>query len=207
MVPRPLRRRTFRHDHVVWNNGVIGAVFADPWADCRGSPCGVPAGEPDGADAVRSLDLVRFQAAAYRASKPDSDGDGIVDVADALPDDPAEWVDADGDGIGNIADPDDDNDGVEDDGDAFPFDPAEWADLDGDGIGDNADEEVADPEDFAPCRDRALRAAVERELGIESGAPIPADDLATLTTLNAAWEGIRDLTGLEGAVNLVLVVS
>ena len=184
-----------------WDS-VIGEVFADPDADCRGKPCGVPADEPDGADAVRSIDLVRFQVAAFRASKPDTDGDGIVDVADALPDDPAEWMDADGDGIGNFADTDDDNDGVADDADAFPTDPAEWADVDGDGIGDNADEEVAHPEDFAPFRDPALRAAVQRELGIESGAPITSDDLAGLTTLNVEREGIRDLTGLELAVNL-----
>lgn len=45
---------------------------------------------------------------------PDSDGDGILDVLDAFPLNANEWLDADGDGIGNNADPDDDNDGMPD---------------------------------------------------------------------------------------------
>jgi hypothetical protein len=44
----------------------------------------------------------------------DSDGDGYPDDSDAFPDDPNEWLDTDGDGIGNNADPDDDNDGMTD---------------------------------------------------------------------------------------------
>ena len=43
-----------------------------------------------------------------------------------VPADPAEWADADGDGIG-------------DNGDRFPNDPAETSDADGDGVGDNGD--------------------------------------------------------------------
>ncbi len=178
---------------------VLGGVFSDPRADCNGTACGTPVDVPGGAHAVRSLDLVRFQVAARRAPKPDSDGDGIVDVADALPDDPSEWVDLDGDGIGDVADPDDDNDGVSDADDAFPFDASEWEDADQDGIGDNADEEVLD---LSPFRDAALRSAVERALGMEPGAPIGPGDLETLETLAARRAGIRDLTGLETAVNL-----
>ncbi len=79
----------------------------------------------------------------------DSDGDGVPDLYDAFPYDPAETTDSDGDGVGDNADafPDDpgettdsDGDGVGDNADAFPFDPAEWLDSDGDGIGDNAEE-------------------------------------------------------------------
>jgi hypothetical protein len=44
----------------------------------------------------------------------DSDGDFTVDVEDGLPDDRADTVDTDGDGIGNNADTDDDNDGYTD---------------------------------------------------------------------------------------------
>ena len=44
----------------------------------------------------------------------DSDGDGYSDIIDAFPNDPSEWMDTDGDGIGNNADPDDDNDGYAD---------------------------------------------------------------------------------------------
>ena len=182
---------------------VLGGVFSDPAAVCEGTPCGVPINEAGGAHAVKSIDLVRFQVARNRAAKPDTDGDGIVDPADAFPDDPADWVDLDGDGVGDVADPDDDNDGVADTDDAFPFDPTEWKDLDADGIGDNADDEVPD---LSPFRDPALRTAVEQALGKEPGAPITAEDLSALTMLTVQFqpigEEIRDLTGLEQAANL-----
>ena len=146
--------------------------------------------------------MLRFQVAAHRSPARDTDGDGFVDPADAAPEDPNDWFDFDGDGIGDNADPDADNDGVPNVDDAFPFDPEEWADADADGIGDNADEEVAD---LSPFRDRALRAAVERELGKASGAPITAEDMARLTGLFATYDGIRDLTGLEHASSLELL--
>lgn len=43
----------------------------------------------------------------------DSDGDGVVDNADAFPDDPTEWLDSDGDGVG-------------DNTDAFPYNPNKY---------------------------------------------------------------------------------
>ena len=178
---------------------VLGGVFSDPHRDCEGAPCGVPVDRPDGADAVASLNLVRFQVAAHRSSQPDTDGDGIVDPVDALPEDPDEWVDLDGDGIGDLADADDDGDGVPDVDDPFPYDATEWEDTDDDGVGDNADREVVD---LSPFRDSALRAAVERALGKAPGAPITVEDLATLTGLALQRAEVRDLTGLELAENL-----
>ena len=174
-------------------------VFSDPAADCAAGPCGVPVDHADGANAVASLDLLRFQIAANREAQEDADGDGIVDPADAFPEDPDEWKDADADGVGDIADPDDDNDGVADAEDAFPRDAGEWADADDDGVGDNADEEVAD---LTPFRDAALRAAVEEALGKAPGEAVSAADMATLKSLTAHRRGIRDLTGLELATNL-----
>jgi len=92
----------------------------------------------------------------------DDDNDGFPDTVDHLPLDPTEWLDSDGDGIGDNADTDDDNDGILDseelelgldplvadydnDGyndsvDAFPKNPDEWQDTDGDGTGDNSDD-------------------------------------------------------------------
>jgi len=58
----------------------------------------------------------------------DSDGDGVMDLADPFPDDPTEWEDTDGDGYGD------------DHQDEFPNDPNEWADANDNGIGDNEDE-------------------------------------------------------------------
>ncbi len=119
-------------------------VFSDPGRVCRGAretdePCGVDGDEVNGADAVTSLNAVRFQVETFRDSLPDADQDGFVDAVDAVPGDAGEWLDTDGDGIGNNADPDDDNDGVGDAADAFPLDSTETVDSDGDGVGDNTD--------------------------------------------------------------------
>ena len=63
-------------------------------------------------------------------------------LIDAFPLDSTEWLDTDGDGIGDNADADDDGDGVIDPNDAFPLNPSESVDSDGDGIGDNADRDI-----------------------------------------------------------------
>ena len=130
-------------------------VFSDPDSTCRGRtetdlPCGLAGDEVAGADAVASLEAVRFQAASFQEGFPDADGDGFVDPVDDLPRDGTEWVDTDGDGIGDNADTDDDGDGVEDTVDAFPLDPTETVDSDGDGVGDNAD---AFPDDASETSD------------------------------------------------------
>ena len=196
----PRYRGSFSRRGTIMSYGPpVDGVFSSPAAFCGAGPCGVPATESDGADAVSTLDLLRFQIASHRPAAIDTDGDGFVDASDAAPDDPDDWFDIDGDGIADNADPDDDNDGTPDRDDAFPLDPDEWADADLDGIGDNADEEVTD---HAPFRDPALRAAVERELGKQRGATITPDDIATLTSLWATGAGIRDLTGLEQATSL-----
>ena len=50
--------------------------------------------------------------------------------------------------------------------------------------------------------DANLRAAIENALGKPAGAPITADEMATLTRLEAQEVGIHNLTGLENATNL-----
>ena len=152
------------------------SVFSDPDASCRGEQeidraCGEDMDAVAGADAVASLDAVRFQAAAFQDGHPDTDGDGFVNPVDDLPVDPNEWLDTDGDGTGDNADEDDDGDGVADlvdpfpldgtetadsdgdgvgdNGDPFPEDPSEWADTDGDGVGDNGDPFPEDPSEWA----------------------------------------------------------
>lgn len=181
---------------------IYGGVFSDPLADCGAGPCGVDAGELDGADSVATLNALRFQIAAHRAAGADTDGDGIVDAADAAPEDPDDWFDVDGDGTGDNADPDDDNDGVNDTDDAFPLDPNEWADADLDGIGDNADDDVQAPGARSLIRDLALLRIVEAALGKEPDSPITAEDLAGITELDASSSGIQDLTGLEWATGV-----
>ena len=182
---------------MTYGERILGSVFSDPTADCGSGPCGVGADELDGANSVTTLDLLRFQIGAHRDPGTDSDGDGFVDAADAAPDDPGDWFDLDGDGIGDNADPDDDNDGTADADDAFPVDPKEWVDAGLDGIGDNADDDV---QDLSPFRDPGLRAAVENALGKEAGAPITPEDMASLTELRAEHVDILDLSGLEQAI-------
>ena len=51
----------------------------------------------------------------------DWDGDGVVNGEDAFPYDATEWLDTDGDSIGNNTDPDDDNDDLPDVMDPLPL--------------------------------------------------------------------------------------
>lgn len=60
----------------------------------------------------------------------DTDGDRVLDINDACPDDASEFSDRDGD---NFCDGKD----------RFPDDASEWADIDDDGVGDN--EDACDP--------------------------------------------------------------
>ena len=71
----------------------------------------------------------------------DSDNDGVDDDEDVFPNDPSEWSDLDGDGIGDNSDSDIDGDGFVNVIDAFPLDPNEYQDTDGDGIGNVQDDD------------------------------------------------------------------
>jgi hypothetical protein len=74
-------------------------------------------------------------------AETDSDGDQTPDCTDAFPDDPDEWLDSDGDRMGNNADIDDDNDGMPDEWElTYGLDPLDKTgnnggdgDFDGDG--------------------------------------------------------------------------
>ncbi len=86
-----------------------------------------------------------------KATKEDTDGDGVPDLSDKFPTNPSEWSDRDGDGLGDNQDkfPNDATQWLDTDGDGygnnlhgnqedkFPYDPTQWQDTDGDGHGDN----------------------------------------------------------------------
>ena len=182
-------------------HGEFGDRFSSSRTFCHGERCGVGVDAPDGADAVASLDLLRFQAAALREAIPDTDGDGFVDAVDAFPNDRNGWSDLDEDGYAESVDLDDDGDGVDQTRRTrSPSSPAEWADMDGDGVGDNLDSIVAD---LTPFRDPYLRTAVEQALNKPPDTPITDSELATIENLSARNRSIRNLTGLELATGLV----
>lgn len=101
-------------------------------------------GSPAGAEAIGKAgddEVLEEDGAKEAPAVLDRDGDGVHDSEDKFPDDPNEWRDTDGDGIGDNADKDIDGDGHENHVDKFPFDAKEWLDSDNDGIGDNADKD------------------------------------------------------------------
>ncbi len=98
-----------------------GTLSGTPGESHIGTTSNIQISVSDGAQAVSlpafSLDVVAF---VYT----DTDGDGITDDQDAFPNDASEWLDTDGDQIGNNADDDDDNDGIADSRDGAPLDAA-----------------------------------------------------------------------------------
>ncbi len=130
--------------HTIMSYGRTGqnksTVFSNPELEgCYNNDCGVDIADEFAANAVLAMNTVQWQFAALRPSFPDTDGDGFVDPVDAVPDDPDDWLDTDGDGIGDGADADDDGDGIIDELDAFPLDATEFLDTDEDGVGNNTD--------------------------------------------------------------------
>jgi len=84
----------------------------------------------------------------------DRDGDGVDDAADPFPDDANEWLDTDGDGIGNHTDTDDDGDNLPDAEEAARGTDPLQADSDGDGVNDGLEvsqgSDPLDADDAAP---------------------------------------------------------
>ena len=74
---------------------------------------------------IGGLDPINGIYNQYLAIRPDSDGDGTVDLIDQLPGNSEGLIDTDRDDVSNI-------------NNAFPLDPTETLDTDNDGIGDNA---------------------------------------------------------------------
>ena len=97
-----------------------------------------------------------------QAVDSDRDNDGVLNSLDAFPDNAAESVDTDSDGVGNNEDTDDDGDGVSDIEDSFPLNSSESRDTDSDGVGNNEDTDddgdgVSDIEDSFPLNSSESR--------------------------------------------------
>ena len=129
----------------------------------------------------------------------DTDNDGVIDSLDAFPNNPNEWKDSDGDGIGNNSDPDDDADGFDDfteilagsDSEEFNSIPI---DTDGDGIINLLDDDD-DNDGFSDL--------IEKEIGTDplniSNFPIDTDGDLVLDfyDLDDDNDGQSDLIELE----------
>ncbi len=108
-------------------NRPIWATFNSSTGELSGSPTESQVGTSSGIiisvnDSNSSASLPSFAIEVSAYVNQDSDGDGVLDHLDAFPDDINEWLDTDGDQIGNNADLDDDNDGIADTRDGFPLD-------------------------------------------------------------------------------------
>ena len=148
-------------------------VFSSPNSVCRGTlgrdmPCGVTQSEVDGADAVTSLDAVRFQLAAFeidilirtrmdllipwmicRTTRTSGETPTMMASVTTRSDDDNDNVvdEVDAFPLDSTETTDSDDDGVGDNSDLFPHDPEESVDTDGDGVGDNGDLFPLDPEE------------------------------------------------------------
>ena len=157
-------------------NAECGELCSTQWHDVDGDGFGDNQGEnvwrPDACVTTPGT------STRDRWGCPDRDADGSSDpnielgwlphpagAADAFPDDPSQWEDADGDGFGDEQTgfegdrcrdtpgtsqsdrhgcTDTDGDGWSDQGDRFPHDATQWLDADRDGFGDNPDGHQAD---------------------------------------------------------------
>ncbi|MEA3362656.1 MAG: putative Ig domain-containing protein [Thermodesulfobacteriota bacterium] len=111
-------------------NKPIWATFNSSTGELSGAPAESQLGTSSGIiisvnDSNSSASLPSFAIEVIAYVHQDSDGDGVLDHLDAFPDDINEWIDTDGDQIGNNADLDDDNDGIADVRDGFPLDASQ----------------------------------------------------------------------------------
>lgn len=92
----------------------------DTWEITHGLNPNDPADAGSDNDSDGLTNLQEYQLGTDPAN-PDTDGDGVNDLNDVFPLDPAETMDTDSDGIGNNRDLDDDNDGIYDSVDNCPL--------------------------------------------------------------------------------------
>ncbi len=139
------------------------------------------------------------------APLPDSDGDGIDDVADNCPMIAnADQADNDGDGMGDVCDDDDDNDGITDDEDNCPMNAnPDQFDGDGNGIGDAC--EVA-------CISADTNAVVQIEDGaivstsVDISSTIMPTDINVTIDITHTW--VSDLlVGLQNPNGDIILLS
>ena len=106
------------------------------WFDTDGDSIGNNSDTDDDGDGLTDVEEVNLGTDPLLV---DTDGDTIPDDADTFPLDLNEWLDNDGDFIGDNADLDDDNDGLTDVAEIIQGTNPFLADSDGDGLNDGAE--------------------------------------------------------------------
>jgi hypothetical protein len=134
-------------------------------------------------------------------SATDSDSDGVLDHLDAFPNDGAESLDTDSDGIGNNADEDDDGDGLPDSFEiSIGLDPLisnliRTDDLDGDGFTDGLEFAIgsalqdASSTPYTEGRLFSFELSQDTDLSIEGGSRHNAQ------TAHGSWSLLKDSEG------------
>ncbi len=118
---------------------------AVPAPDPRSMKGAAPVHSPGDRDGDGVVDSHERSSGRSDADAPDSDHDGYLDGFDALPRDPAEHLDHDGDGQGDNADDDDDGDGLVDEAEQRKGTDPLRSDSDGDQVTDLDDFYASDP--------------------------------------------------------------
>ena len=128
------------------------------WADSDGDQFG---DNPEGIEADSCISEFGLST-EDRFGCVDTDGDGWSDLNDMFPANPTQWIDADGDGIGDNYTCNEmlNTVCVSESGDAFPTEVSQHKDRDGDGYGDNPNGFLADS-----CPDQAGSSNQGGELG------------------------------------------
>lgn len=86
---------------IYWMSNESNSYAAgEPWNACGSEP------DPEPFTFASKGVITDLVFATYEAPILDRDGDGVPDDVDAFPDDPTEWADSDGDGLGDNGDPD-----------------------------------------------------------------------------------------------------
>lgn len=167
----------------------------------------------------RAGDKASYGLAAWTLSTTDADGDGVDDTTDAFLNNAAEWLDTDGDGIGNNSDTDDDGDGVADVADNCSLmGNQDQLNTDNDAFGDMCDvdddnDDVSDEKDLCPVdadlgnydtdEDGAGDACEDDDDGDGEEDSVDPDPKDATVFSRTSWNGMN--SGMDGEVNALVV--
>ncbi|MFQ3351345.1 MAG: hypothetical protein ACI914_000590, partial [Candidatus Marivariicella framensis] len=140
----------------------------------------------------------------------DTDNDSYLDINDAFPLDPTEWLDTDGDAIGNNTDTDDDNDGYLDEDEIIcQSDPLNSGSLPPDYDGDFIPDCIDPDDDNDGCNDEVDQLPFDETICIDTDRDyvdnkidLDDDNDGILDTVEAFMDDDVDVDGLPNQLDL-----